>query len=318
MTLAGKTITVFGGTGFLGRHIIWQLAKTGATIRVATRSIPRAFFLKPAGDVGQIIPVSCNVLNDESVEAALAGASHAVNLVGAIAEKGKSTFERVHVEVAGRIAKAAHDEELETLVHISVLGASPDGASKYARTKAEGESKAIHGFSRTVILRPSIVFGPEDQFFNMFAGMARAASFLPLIGGGKTKFQPVYVGDIAKATLNILSCSNPEKHHGQIYELGGPRVYTFRELLDLTQQVAKREAKYRNFGFTAAKFLSLFPGVPLTADQVNSLKQDSVMQAGSPGLKDLGVEPTAVESILPTYLRQYWPGGMFGEKRQAS
>jgi len=318
MTLQNKTITVFGGTGFLGRHIIWQLAKTGATIRVATRVLPRAFFLKPAGDVGQIIPIQCNVMSDQSVEDALVGATHAVNLVGILSEKGKSTFEGIHVEAAARIARAAHDEDLETLVHVSALGASPDAPSKYAKTKAEGESKAIHGFARTVILRPSVVFGPEDHFFNLFAGMARSGPFLPLIGGGKTKFQPVYAGDIAKAVLNIVSSPTPEQYHGQIYELGGPRVYTFRELLDLTKQISRQEASYRNFGFTAAKLLSFLPGVPLTADQVNSLKQDSVAQPGSPGLPALGVEPTSVESILPTYLRQYWPGGAFGEKRQAS
>jgi len=318
MTLHGKTITVFGGTGFLGRHIIWQLAKTGAVIRVATRAIPRAFFLRPAGDVGQIIPVKCNVLDAASVEDALSGATHAVNLVGILAEKGKSTFERIHVDAAAAIAKAADDEDLETLVHVSALGASLHATSRYAKTKAEGETKAIRAFANTVILRPSVVFGPEDHFFNLFASMARSRPFLPLIGGGKTKFQPVYAGDIAKAVLNILSSPKPEQYHGQIYELGGPRVYTFRELLDLTQQVSRQQAGYRNFGFAAAKLLSFLPGVPLTVDQVNSLRQDSVAQPGSPGLQALGVEPTAVESILPTYLRQYWPGGAFGEKRQAS
>lgn len=322
MTLQGKTITVFGGTGFLGRHIIWQLAKTGARIRVATRSVPRAYFLKPAGDVGQVTPVFCDINSDDSVAAVLKGATHAVNLVGILNEKGKSTFKRIHIEAAERIARAAKNEGLELLVHVSALGVSADAKSAYARTKAEGENKAIHAFPRTVVLRPSVVFGPEDHFFNLFAAMARASSMLPLIGGGKTRFQPVYVGDVAKAVSNILRDPDPEKFDGQIFELGGPRAYTFRELLDLMKKYSKLEASYVTLPYSAAKllgfFASILPNPPLTVDQVRSLQGDSVIEENSPGLKELGVEPTAVESVLPTYLDKFHPGGRFGEKKQAS
>lgn len=318
MSADKKSITVFGGTGFLGRHIIWQLAKTGATIRVATRVKQRAGFLRPAGDVGQIIPLACDIHSDASVAAALDGATHAINLVGILAEKGKSTFERMHVEVAERIARAAQGEDLEMLVHVSALGASSDGLSRYARTKAAGESKIIHGFSRSVVLRPSVVFGPEDRFFNLFATLAQTGGCLPLIGGGKTRLQPVYVGDIAKAVLNIFSSSSPSKYFGNIYELGGPQVYTMREILELTQKFSKRPASLYNLPFAAATLVSLLPLVPLTRDQVNSLRQDSVVETNSPGFAALGIEPTGVEAVLPTYLRQYWPGGTFGEKTQAS
>lgn len=322
MTLQEKTITVFGGTGFLGRHIIWQLAKTGARIRVATRSRSRAYFLRPAGDVGQVTPVFCDVNDDASVAAALKGATHAVNLVGILAEKGKSTFMRIHVEAAERIARAAREENLELLVHISALGVSAEAKSAYARSKAEGESKAIHAFSRTVILRPSVVFGPEDHFFNLFAAMARASSLLPLIGGGKTRFQPVYVGDVAKAVANIVKSPDPENYDGQIFELGGPRAYTFRELLDLMKEYTRLEANYISLPFPAAKllgfFASILPNPPLTVDQVRSLQGDSVIEENSPGLKELGVEATAAESVLPTYLDKFCPGGRFGEKKQAS
>lgn len=323
MTMQDKIITVFGGTGFLGRHIVWRLAKTGARIRVATRAPARAFFLKPAGDVGQITPVFCDINDDAAVAAALDGATHAVNLAGILFEKGKSTFRRIHVEAAERIARAAQEQGLEMLVHVSALGVSESARSKYARTKAEGEKKVLAAFPKSVILRPSVVFGPEDRFFNLFAAMARGSAFLPLIGGGKTRFQPVYAGDIAKAVGHIVESPDPGDFYGKTYELGGPRAYTFRELLDLMQQNAKLRAHYVPLPFSAAKLVGFFASVlshpPLTVDQVRTLQGgDNVVEPGYPGLAELGVEPTAVETVLPAYLDKYRPGGRFGEKRQAS
>ncbi len=322
MTFADKTITVFGGTGFLGRHIIWALAKTGATIRVATRSPQHAYFLRPAGDVGQIVPVYCNIREEDSVASVLKGASIAINLAGILNEQGRNTFFRIHVEAADRIARACRANGLDLLVHFSALGASADAPSKYAKSKAQGESKIIHGFPRSVILRPGVVFGPEDNFFNRFASMARISPVLPLIGGGHTRLQPVYVGDIAKAVYNIVTAPVHDKYFGQIYELGGPKVYTLREIMETTLQCTHQDAMLAPVPMPLAKIMGFFggilPGKPLTVDNVRSLSKDNVIEPGTPGLKELGVEPTGLGAILPTYLAQYQPGGRFAEKRQAS
>jgi uncharacterized protein YbjT (DUF2867 family) len=322
MSSGRKTITVFGGTGFLGRHVIWALAKTGATIRVATRSPQHAYFLRPAGDVGQVVPVFCDVRDDAAVAAVLKGATHAINLVGILNETGRNTFYRIHVEAAERIAKACRANDLEMLIHVSALGASLDAPSKYAKSKAQGENKVVHAFSRSVILRPSIVFGPEDNFFNMFASMARISPFLPLIGGGHTKFQPVYVGDVARAVCNILEDPMIEKYYGQIYELGGPRTYSFRELLETMKECTRQDVWLTSIPVPLAKLMGFFasalPGKPLTVDKVRALSKDNVIEPGSPGLVQLGVTPTGLEGILPTYLSQYRPGGVFAEKKQIS
>lgn len=320
MISENSIITVFGGTGFLGRHIIWQLAKTGATIRVATRMPKRALFLKPAGTVGQIIPFFCDINDDASVRTVLSGATHAVNLVSIMHQCGKNTFQRINVEAAERVARIADEEQLDILVHVSALGTHVDSLSQYARTKAEGEKRARAAFSRTVTLRPGVVFGPEDDFFNRFASMARTAPALPLIGGGRTKLQPCYVGDIAHAVLNIIASPDIEKFDGKIFELAQPRAYTFRELMDVMQAQTGQTRCYVSLPFGVAKimggFASLLPNKPLTADQVKSLQRDSVMTPQAPGLADLGVQPTALESILPTYLRQYRAGGAYMPKKQ--
>lgn len=320
MISENSIITVFGGTGFVGRHVIWQLAKTGATIRVATRVPKRALFLKPAGTVGQIIPFFCDINDDASVRTVMAGATHAVNLVSILNQCGKNTFQRVNVEAAERVARIANEEQLDTLVHISALGTSADSLSEYARSKAEGEKRARAAFSRTVTLRPGVVFGPEDEFFNRFAAMARTAPALPLIGGGRTKLQPVYAGDIAQAVLNIIASPDIEKFDGKVFELAQPRAYTFRELMDVMQAQTGQTACYVSLPFGIAKiigtFAGLLPGKPLTCDQVKSLQRDSVATPGTPGLAELGVEATALESILPTYLRQYRAGGAYMPKKQ--
>lgn len=322
MTSNGKTITIFGGTGFLGRHVVWALAKTGATIRIATRSPQHAYFLRPAGTVGQVVPVFCNIRDDASVADVLKGATHAINLVGILNQSGRNTFYRLHVEAAERIAKACRANDVQLLVHVSALGASLDAPSKYSQSKAQGEHKVIHAFPRSVILRPSVIFGPEDNFFNMFASMARLSPCLPLIGGGHTKFQPVYVGDVAKAVRNILDDAAAEKYYGQIYELGGPRIYTFRKLMESLKECTYQDVFLAPVPVPLAKVMGalagLLPGQPLTVDNVRSLAKDSVIQPGTPGLKELGVEPTGLEGILPTYLSHYRPGGKFAQKRQAS
>lgn len=320
MISENSIITVFGGTGFVGRHIIWQLAKTGATIRVATRMPDRALFLRPAGWPGQVIPFFCDVNDDASVRRVLDGATHAVNLVSILNECGRNTFQRVNVEAAERIARLSSAEQLDTLIHVSALGTSPDSLSEYGRSKAEGEKRARAAFSRTVTLRPGVVFGPEDNFFNRFAAMARIAPALPLIGGGRTKLQPVYVGDIARAVLNIIASPDIEKFDGKIFELAQPRTYTFRELMDVMQAQTGQTRCYVSLPFGIAKimgaFAGLLPGKPLTSDQVKSLQRDSVATPDAPGLPELGVTPTALESILPTYLRQYREGGAYMPKKQ--
>ena len=322
MISENSIITVFGGTGFIGRHIIWQLAKTGATIRVATRVPKRALFLKPAGTVGQVIPFFCDINDDASVRTVLSGATHAVNLVSIMNQCGKNTFQRVNVDAAERVARIAREEQLDILIHVSALGTAPDSLSEYGRSKAEGEKRARAAFSRTVTLRPGVVFGPEDNFFNRFAAMARIAPALPLIGGGRTKLQPVYVGDVAQAVLNIVASPDIEKFDGKVFELAQPRAYTFRELMDVMQAQTGQTRGYVSLPFGIAKIMgafgSLLPGKPLTADQVKSLQRDSIATPNAPCLADLGVEATALESILPTYLRQYRAGGAYMPKKQAS
>ncbi len=314
-----KTVTVFGGTGFIGRHIIYALAKTGANIRVATRMPSKAYFLKPAGGAGQVTPFFCDLHDDASVRLALSGATHAIYLPGLLFESGrKGTFRKIHMEAAERVARIANELDLSLLVHVSALGASSKGKSRYSQTKGLGENMALNTFKKTVVLRPSVVFGPEDNFFNRFARMLRVTSFLPVIGGGVTKLQPVFVGDIAKAVTNILSSTEEEKYYGKVYELGGPKVYTLLELIDTMLKITKQDASGLEIPFWLAKFMGFFgnllPVPPLTADQVRSLEQDNVVEQNSQGLQDLGVTPTSLEAVLPSYLWQYRQGGRFSEK----
>ncbi|MBI1215152.1 MAG: NAD(P)H-binding protein [Alphaproteobacteria bacterium] len=323
MKLDGKTITVFGGTGFLGRHVVYALAKTGATIRVATRMPRRAYFLRPAGNVGQVVPLGCDLDNDASVALALSGADVAVNLVGILNQKGKASFERVHVEFASRIAKQAAKAGVRQLIHVSALGASSTGPSKYLKSKAAGEEKALAAFPAATILRPSVIFGPDDKFFNMFGAMARRSHCLPLIGGGKTKMQPVYVGDVAQAIYNLVAGKLPAGENPQgVFELGGPHVYSFRELMQIVKEQTRQDACLMSLPVPVAKVIGaaacMLPQPPLTVDQVRSLGTDNVLHLSSRRLEALGVTPTAVESVVPSYLCSYRPGGIFGEKKKVS
>lgn len=310
MTQKQKIITVFGGTGFLGRHAIYALAKTGAQIRVASRVKQRAYFLRPAGDVGQIVPIRCDVHDTASVAAALQGATHAINLIGTLFEKDKKNrFDALHRDVPRCIAEQAQEAGLQMLMHVSALGAAPDSPSHYGRSKAAGEDAALKACANTVILRPSILFGPDDDFFNRFARMARLSPCLPLISGGTTKFQPVYVGDVAKAIRNVIACPYPGKYQGHTYELGGPEVFTFKQLLEMMQKFTGQDRALVSLPAPIAKtigVLSAFlPRPVITVDQVNSLKKDSIESGHYPDLQALGVAPTALAAILPGYLGQY-------------
>ncbi len=314
-----QVITVFGGTGFIGRHVIAALAKSGARIRVATRMPARAYFLRPCGNVGQVVPFACDVHDDASVARALDGATDVVNLIGILFEKGrKQKFDRLHSDFPARLAQLCAQAKISTLVHISALGSTADSTARYARSKAAGEEAIKQHFPRHVILQPSIVFGPEDNFFNQFARMAQRAPFLPLIGGGKTKFQPVYVGDIAQAVARILISGDARPYHGKTYALGGPEVLTFKQLLNLMLEISGLRARYVHLPVPVAKIIgilgSVLPTPPLTVDQVRSLAHDNIVPKNALTLSDLGIAPTALRGVLPSYLGAFRPGGPFANR----
>lgn len=319
----GALVTVFGGSGFIGRHVVRALAGQGYRIRSATRRPDLAGHLQPMGGVGQIHAVQANLRYPESIAAALAGSDAVVNLVGLLVKSGAQTFDAVHVVGAGRIAAATREAGVGRMIHVSAIGADANSPGVYGRTKAHGEAAVLAEFPGAVILRPSIVFGPEDQFFNRFADMARKAPLLPLIGGGRTRFQPVYVGDVAAAVA--ASCGGKTRP-GTVYELGGPEVLTFRQLLDRTQEWAGRNRGYLRLPFWAAKLgaaltVPLPNSIrPLTVDQVRMLEVDNVVsvlaEAEGRTLKGLGVlDAHAVDTIVPVYLEQYRPKGQYSHYR---
>jgi NADH dehydrogenase len=305
-------VTVFGGSGFLGRHTVRALARAGWRIKVATRHPNRAFFLRPLGSVGQIDFVKCDVADAASVVSAVKGANAVVNLTGILFEKSQ-TFEDVQADGAANVAQAAAAAGASALVHVSAIGADMESDAHYAVTKAQGEQAVREAFPKAVILRPSLIFGPEDGFFNKFASMARILPSLPLIGGGHTRFQPVFVGDVARAILAGLS-----RQDGRTYELGGPSTYSFKELLQLILRETgrKRALIPLPFGIASlqAMFLQLLPNPPLTMDQVRLLKRDNVVSATAPGLSDLGIAPTSVEAVIPSYLWRYRAKGEYAEQ----
>ncbi len=311
-------VTVFGGSGFVGTQVVRRLAKAGSRIRVAVRNPSNAHTMRLHGDVGQIDVVQANVRNPASVRRALEGATAAVNLVGVLYETGRQGFQAVHAMGARNVAEAALAEGVTRLVQMSALGADAAGEAKYARTKAEGEEVARTMFPDAVIIRPSIVFGPEDRFFNRFAQMASISPALPLIGGGKTLFQPVYVGDVAQAVT--LAATLPEAA-GKTYELGGPATYSFRQLMDLVLAEIGRRRFLAPLPFPIATMMgkagdlvgALLPP-PITSDQVTLLKTDNVVSGQYPGLSDLGITPTTVESVLPSYLYRYRKGGQYADQ----
>lgn len=310
--MAERVVTVFGGSGFIGRHLIGRLARQGWIVRVAVRRPSRAGFLKPMGDVGQITPIRAPIQDQTAVESAVAGADAVINLVGILYERRHQTFTAVHDRGAQTVAAAAAAAGIGRLVQVSALGADHHSTADYARSKGAGEAAVRTACPEAVILRPSVVFGPEDGFFNRFAEMARISPVLPLIGGGKTRFQTVYVGDVADAIAK--SVSDPACA-GRTYELGGPHVYTFKELMELLLQQIHRRRLLVPWPFAMAElqaiFFELLPEPPLTRDQVRMLRHDNVVTEGALTLADLGITPTAAEVILSTYLDRYRPSGRF-------
>ena len=320
-TTRSPRVTVFGGSGFVGRHVIAALASRGFLIRNACRRPDRAGHLQPLGVLGQIQSIQANIRVPWSVERAVADADAVVNLVGILAESGKQSFRAVQAEGAGTVARAAAARGA-AMVHVSAIGADDRSPSAYARTKALAEDAVTEAVPGAVIMRPSIVFGPEDDFFNRFAAMARIAPALPLIGGGTTRFQPVYVRDVGDAVAKAVA---GEARPGTTYELGGPRVLTFKECLE-----EMLEATYRSrplvpipWGIASimGSVMEKLPGAPITSDQVTLLRRDNVVsrEAMEEGrtLEGLGIAPTDLEAILPAYMVQYRREGQFARKDDA-
>ncbi len=305
-------VTVFGGSGFVGRNAVRAFAKAGWRVRVAVRHPNLGNYLTPMGHVGQIAILKTNVESDEAVADTVRGADVVVNLVGILYKSGHQTFHGLHVEAAERIARAAAEAGVKTLVQISALGADAESASAYYASKGQGEAKVRAAFADATILRPSVIFGPEDSFLNKFASLARFLPALPLIGGGRTRFQPAFVGDVAAA---IVKCASDERARGKTYELGGPSVYTFKELMALLlAQICRRRLLVPfPFGLAMwkAAFLGLLPKPILTMDQVRMLKTDTVVTPGALGFADLGIVPDSLEAVAPTYLWRYRPKGQF-------
>lgn len=313
-----KIATVFGGSGFVGRYVTARLARQGWRVRVAVRRPNEALFVRTYGSVGQVEPILANIRDEASTRAAIHGADAVVNCVGILVEDKHQKFDAVHREAAARIAQIASEEGVSDLVHLSALGADADSDSAYARSKAAGEAEVQAEFPSAMILRPSVIFGPEDQFFNRFAAMARLTPVLPLVGA-ETRFQPVYVDDVARAA--VLGAEGAAD--AGVYELGGPSVRSFRELMEDMLRVIRRRRLIVNIPFFVARinawFLDmgslatgrLFVNRILTRDQVRQLRYDSVVSQEARGLADLDIEPTAMDAILDSYLYCYRPSGQY-------
>ena len=311
-------VTVFGGSGFVGASAVRHLAKAGWRIRVAVRNPNLAYAMRLAGDVGQIDIVQANVRNEASLRRALTGASAAVNLVGVLREAGRQGFEAVHAMGARHIAVAARAEGVTRMLQMSALGADAQSPSSYARSKAQGEAAVREIYPDAVVLRPSIVFGAEDAFFNRFAAMAQISPVLPLIGGGHTRFQPVFVGDVGQAVTRTVTLPQAA---GQTYELGGPAILTFRQLMELLlAQIDKRRflapVPWPVAGLlgAAGDLVGALVEPPVTADQVKLLKTDNVVSGACPGLAELGISATTLEAVLPSYLYRYRKGGQYADQ----
>ncbi|MEM9061760.1 MAG: complex I NDUFA9 subunit family protein [Pseudomonadota bacterium] len=314
--MAGSTplVTIIGGSGFVGRYIAQRMARRGWRVRVAVRRPNEAMFVKPYGVVGQVEPVQCNVRDEVSLRAVITGADAVVNCVGVLWQSGKNTFKATQAEGAARIARIAADEQVARFVHISAIGADAESESQYARTKAAGEAAVLEAMPDAVILRPSVVFGTEDGFFNQFAGLSKLTPALPLVGGG-TRFQPVWVEDVAEAAARAVA---GEVNSG-LYELGGPRVATFRECMELMLRVIRRRRLLIDLPFFLANIIATFAqttawiGVQplLTRDQIKLLRKDNVVGEDAKGFDAIGIAPTAMEAVLDSYLYAYRPYGQY-------
>ncbi len=312
--MAGKQATVFGGSGFLGRYVVKRLAEAGWRIFVGVRQPERAGFLRPMGDVGQVVPIKTNITDPEAVAAAVEGSDLVINLVGILFEKGSQRFSAVHAQGAERIAQAASAAGVSRLIHISAIGADAASPAAYARSKAAGEAAVTAAFDGATIIRPSLLIGPEDDFFNRFAGLARIAPALPLISGGHTKFQPIYVGDVADA---IVAAANDPATAGRVFELGGPTVYSFRDLMEyVLAETGRRRFLVPVWPWMLmpkAWCFEFLPNPPLTRDQIVMLASDNVVNPDAGAdigrIGDLGITPTPIEAVAPEYLSRYRRGG---------
>ena len=314
--MAHKLVTIFGGSGFIGRHLVRSFAAAGWRVRVAVRDTRKASFLKPAGDLGQISLLPTAISDETSVAAAVAGADAVINLVGILYQRGARSFQAVHVDGAARVARAATAAGVTHFVHLSALGAWAASPSIYARSKAAGEAAVTEAFPAATIVRPSVVFGPEDGFFNLFGTLAQVSPILPFFtdivphadGGGGPKFQPVYVGDVAAAIMGAVTVPG---HAGETYELGGPRVYDMRGIMEIVNRETMRNRWICGLPFFVAEiqavFLQFLPRPLLTPDQVKLLRVGNVLDGAAPGLAAFGIAPTAVEGIVGNYLKRFRP-----------
>jgi uncharacterized protein YbjT (DUF2867 family) len=309
-------VAILGGAGFIGRYVVKRLAERGDVLTVGGRNAAGAKFLKLKGDVGQVGLVNVSIHHEAVLRAFVANVDTVVNLVGILHESGSQRFDAVHHVGAARLATLARETGTERFIQVSAIGADPRSSSAYARSKAAGEQAVRDAFPTATVLRPSIVIGPEDQFFNRLAGMAMISPVMPLIGGGETRLQPVYVGDVADA---IVHCIDDPATAGRSYELGGPKVYTMRELIELLLEAIRRKRILIDLPFALAalqaRVLSLLPNPLLTPDQVEMLKYDNVVASGALGFEALGLVPTGVEAILPSYLARFRRGGWYARER---
>jgi NADH dehydrogenase len=316
-----KTVTIFGGSGFVGRHVVRALAKRGYRIIVAVRRPDLAFHLQPLGDLGQIKAIQANIRVRWSIDRAVKGSDIVINLVGTFDKGGRNNFQAVQAFGARAIAEAARAEGAK-LIHMSAIGSDPLSPSGYGKSKADGEAAVFETIKSAIVMRPSIIFGPEDDFFNRFAKMAKMAPFLPLIGGGHTRFQPVYVGDVAEA---VSKAADGELKGGRIYELGGPQIASFRECLDIMQKITDMKRGYLNLPWFLAramgKLTGWLPGAPITLDQVKMLETDNVVSdeaiRQNRTLEGMGINPRNMETVLPSYLVRFRPQGQFTRKGEA-
>ena len=322
-----QVITIFGGSGFVGRHLVRRLAGGGGELRIAVRDIEAAQYLKTLGDVGQVVLLQTDICDAAQVTNAVAGTDTVINLVGVLYERGQRTFEHIHVEGALNVAQAASEAGAKRMVHVSALGADPDSPAQYGRTKAAGEQAVAEAFDGATIFRPSVIFGPEDNFFNLFAGLMRFMPVMPVIGApalpkisfggecgvdidffdqGGCRFQPVFVGDVAEAMTRAL---DDKASRGVTYELGGPRAYSFKEIMELLLAATGRKRILvpvpLGVAYAKAVFLQMWPKPLLTPDQANLMRVDNVVSGKAPGLDVLGIGATAAEAIVPTYLHRF-------------
>ena len=319
-----KLVTIYGGSGFVGRYIAQRMARQGWRVRVAVRRPNEAMFVRPYGVVGQVEPVLCNIRDDASVRLAARGAEAVVNCVGTFDARGKNNFDAVQHEGAARIARIAAEENVGHMVHISAIGADPEGASEYSQSKGLGEAAVLDAMPGATILRPSVIFGPEDQFFNRFAAMARLSPVIPLFGAG-TKFQPVYVDDIARA----VEVSLTGKAASGTYELGGPEVASFKDLMHMMLDVIRRRRFVVSLPDWVGRLVAQVTGVlslltgglapqPVTSDQLKDLQHDNVVGEGAQGFAELGIQPTSFEAVLPSYLWQFRPSGQYAALKESA